>query len=126
MNAMQERARQNLLEIVDYFKRVAQDCGMLHRRKIEYDIALSIANLISAKNSFNENDFLSLARCVNQIVGQEHANGSGWFDFQMKISGFYSAFGYKSDWSSATGRFTFWKEKFNLWNWLEKTRDILK
>jgi hypothetical protein len=99
---------------------------MLSRRKIEYDIALAAANSISAKNHFNKNDFLELARCINQIVGQEHANGSGWYDFQMKVSGFYRAFGYESDWDSVTGGFTFWKEKFNLWKWLEKARLALK
>lgn len=126
MTARQEKTRQNLVQIVHYFKGIMDNYGAYPRRQIEYEISLATANLISAKNNFTKKDFVAIAACVNQIGGQEHANGSGWFDFQLKVSIFYYAFGYKSDWDSATSSFTFWKEEFNFWNWLEKARFALK
>jgi SRSO17 transposase len=126
MTARQEKTRQNLVQIVSYFKGIMDDYGAYPRRQIEYEISLATAELISAKSDFTKKDFLAIAACVNQIIGQDHANGCGWYDFQLKVSGFYRAFGYKSDWDSATGEFTFWKEDFNLWNWLEEARLALK
>jgi hypothetical protein len=120
MTKEQERIRQNLVKIVSYFEMVAQDCNWLLRRKIEYDIALATANLISAKNCFSKKDFLEIASCINQIVGQEHANGSGWYDFQIRISGFFRSFDYASDWNSVIGEFIFWEDEINLWSWLKQ------
>ena len=120
MTKAQERARQNIVKTVSYFEMVAQDCDWLCRRKIEYDVALATANLISAKSCFSQKDFVEIASCINQIVGQEHANGSGWHDLQLRISGFFRSLGYAADWSLATGEFMFWKDKFTLWNWLKQ------
>ena len=61
---------------------------------------------------------MAIASCVNQIVGKEHANGSGWHDFQIRVSYYFYTFGYVSDWNSATGELTFWKDEFSFWKWL--------
>jgi len=108
MTAKQENARQSLVEIVGYFKMVAEDCNWHSWRKSEYDVVSQIAALISAKDNYTKADFEAIALCINGIVGQAHANGSGWMDFQSRIHGFFSAFGYETAWDEGTGAFLFW------------------
>ena len=112
MTKRQEQARQNLVEIVGYFEMVAKDWNCHPWRKSEYEVVFSVANLIAAKDDYAKVDFEAIASHVNVIVGQKHADGSGWMDFQARLHGFFSAFGYESRWNDATGAFSFWKDNF--------------
>lgn len=107
MTAKQENARQSLVEIVGYFKMVAEDCQWHSWRKSEYDVASGVAALISAKDNYTKADFEEIASCINGIAGQAHANGSGWMDFQIRIHSFFFAFGYEVAWDDNASAFSF-------------------
>ncbi|HEX8326816.1 MAG TPA: hypothetical protein VF629_04700 [Hymenobacter sp.] len=114
MTAAQEKARASLPSTVKYFERIAQDTKW-HMWEAEYEVASATVNLIFAKEKYTEADLKEVALCVNRIVNREHSDGSGWLDFQCRISGFFSSFGYNSNWNSSTGEFTFWKDEFRFW-----------
>ena len=55
-----------------------------------------IITIIESKTNFSHEDMLHIVALHNEIGKKEHLNGSGWFDFQLHLGGFFSTFGYDS------------------------------
>jgi hypothetical protein len=119
MNAKQRSAKANLLDkfLVSYLLRFSEENELFI---IEYEIVAATNNIIASKTEFVAKDFVDIANCLNQLVGKEHYDGAVWYDFTLRVGYFFSAFGYNSHWDSATGRFTFWKDRFRFWKWLAR------
>lgn len=51
-----------------------------------------IVDLILSRDTFEEEDFKQMEEWHNKVVEQEHLNGTGWMDFQIRFGAFLRAF----------------------------------
>ena len=91
MTEDQIEAISNLGVPVGYFKRQSTS-----NKKFlpELDVASRIVNHIKSKSELSELDLKMIADIYNEIIDYEHYNGSGWHDFQMRLTRFFWVFGY--------------------------------
>ncbi len=63
----------------------------------EYKICSKINQIINGSDLTHE-DFLQIVETFNTIEKAKHLDGSGWFDFKMKLTRLFLAYGYKDNW----------------------------
>ncbi|HET6227167.1 MAG TPA: hypothetical protein VFF27_12860 [Bacteroidia bacterium] len=101
LNKDQLLAVQNLRPIKKYFERNCEGAF-----KPEHVTSSKIINFIISKESFTAEDFKMIESFYNEIISQEHANGSGWLDFKSKLTSFFKLFSYKAKWDKGTDQLT--------------------
>lgn len=101
----QLQAIQNLRPVKKYFERNCE--GPFQP---EYVTASKIINFIISAQSFRDEDFKTIESYYNEIISQEHANGTGWKDFKTKLTSFFKLFSYKTKWDKTTDALTVTKK----------------
>jgi hypothetical protein len=105
-NKDQQLAIQELRPIKKYFERNCE--GPFQPEQVTTS---KIINFIIAAQSFTPDDFKTIETYYNEIISQDHHNGSGWLDFKKKLSYFFKMFSYKVKWDKVTDQLTITKMK---------------
>lgn len=74
--------------------------------KSEYEICRQVSDFLNNTPELKESDLPTIVDICNQMAGVEHYDGSGWYDFQIRLSYLFGRYNYDSDWDRATGRVT--------------------
>ena len=88
----QQQSIDNLDKFTRYFK--------IHSKgsyEQEAFVANNIIDYIKSRQTFTHEDTLIIESLYNQIKDKEHANGSGWFDFQIHLGSFLYRFGFDAN-----------------------------
>ena len=75
----------------------------------EFEISKEILEVIEAVDKTHEERFMDIADIYNKITHVDHYDGSGWFDFQLILGGYFLHFGYSTNFDRDTGLMTFEK-----------------
>jgi len=76
----------------------------------EYEISKEILEVIEAADKPQENKLADIVGIYNRITQVDHYDGSGWFDFQIVLRGYFHNFGYSVDFEKETGLMRFEKD----------------
>lgn len=89
----------NLQEMKGYY--MGKSKGLFEGESI---VCLKILDYIESQQNLNEESVFKIAEVYGEISAYDHLNGSGWFDFQIRLGSFLWGLGYDSDFNSEPGK----------------------
>lgn len=87
-------ALDNLRAGCDYFKRNLETHVLF---KVEYAVVVKVVSILEQKDSLAVSDVSYILNMLNEFDDTEHYNGSGWFDFQIRLSYYLRLKGFNAD-----------------------------
>lgn len=87
-----EEVLRGLQQAAAYFERNIQTCILF---KPEYEVSIAINSILEEKETLTEMKVLEVLRLLNEIDGTEHFDGSGWFDYQIRVGSFLRVSGFE-------------------------------
>lgn len=69
----------------------------------EYEISKEILEVIAARDKTHEDKLVDIVNIYNRITQVDHYDGTGWFDFQIVLEGYFRHYGYSVDFEKDTG-----------------------
>ncbi|MBS1637375.1 MAG: hypothetical protein JST26_15775 [Bacteroidetes bacterium] len=97
MTGRQQKTIENMASCNSYFAGHSMQTILFAR---EYTVSSQIQTLISGKTELTFVDFENIVTIFNRIEDSEHFDGSGWFDYKLRLSSFFRAFGYDLKWDT--------------------------
>lgn len=61
----------------------------------EYKAAEQINSLIQAQSAFGYSDAVEIIRIINEVEKMEHYDGTGWFDYKIRLCSWLRANGFR-------------------------------
>lgn len=63
----------------------------------EYEVSKAINSIIEQRSILTKSDVIDVLNLLNDIDKVEHYNGSGWFDYQIRLAYFLRLSGFNTE-----------------------------
>jgi hypothetical protein len=70
----------------------------------EYEVSKEILEIIDTVDKTDEGKLVDIVDSYNKITSIDHYNGSGWFDFQIQLKGYFHHYGYSVEFEKDTAK----------------------
>ena len=77
-----------------YFDRNSQDYALFQP---EYEVSKAINSILEQREIFTKSDVIEVLNFLNDIDKVEHYDGSGWFDYQLRLAYFLRLNGFETE-----------------------------
>ncbi|BAV07230.1 hypothetical protein SAMN05421788_102148 [Filimonas lacunae] len=65
--------------------------------KPEYEVSKTINTIIENKQTLTQSDVIEILAILNDIDKEDHYDGTGWYDYQLRLSHLLHLNGFKTD-----------------------------